>query len=153
MTAHIPDGLLTPLPPQSRTGRSPTPDSPALPEPSSAERSAIRRSLTWQQRAALRVLARTPSRIRQRATGTLYVDTQTSAHIAIATWHALERKGLAHRDLAAHPASAIGQRLALTPLGVSVLNDISGLTFPPSRAQLWPPDPPSHFTCAPTRRR
>lgn len=153
MTAHIPDDLPSASPPQPHTGHAPTLDSPASSEPSTTKGSAIRRSLTWQQRAALRVLARTPSRIRQRGTGPLYVDTQTSAHIAIATWHALERKGLAHRDLAAHPASAIGQRLALTPLGVSVLNEISGLTFPPSRAQLWPPDPPSRFTCAPAPRR
>ncbi|MFF4361560.1 hypothetical protein [Streptomyces sp. NPDC001604] len=77
------------------------------------------------------------------------MDTQTSAHIAIATWHALERKGLAHRDRAAHPASAIGQRLAPTPLGLTVLAHFSGVTFPPSAVQLWPPDPPKHFTTAP----
>ncbi|MDF3292391.1 hypothetical protein [Streptomyces silvisoli] len=111
------------------------------------------RGLTWHQRAALRVLARTPSRIRQRDNGSLYVDTQTSSHIAITTWRALERKGLVHRDRDAHPASAIGQRLAPTPLGLSVLNHLSGVTFPPSATQLWPPNPPKHFTTAPATRR
>ncbi|ULR48493.1 hypothetical protein [Streptomyces deccanensis] len=112
--------------------------------------SALARSLTWHQRAALRVLARTPSWIRQRGSGSLHADTQTSTHIAITTRRALERKGLAHRDHAAHPASALGQRLALTPLGLSVLNHVTGRTFPPSATRLWPPAPPRHITAHPT---
>jgi hypothetical protein len=141
----------SPRHPQDR--RAPLPDGQSSPDPSAAELSAITRGLTWQQRAALRVLARTPSRIRQRETGSLYVDTQTSSHIPITTWRALERKDLAHRDQGAHPASAIGQRLALTPLGLTVLNHLSSVTFPPSATQLWPPDPPQHFTTAPASHR
>lgn len=81
------------------------------------------------------------------------MDTQTSSHIAITTWRALERKSLAHRDRDAHPASAIGQRLAPTPLGLTVLAHLSGVTFPPAATQLWPPDPPKHFTTAPVSPR
>ncbi|MEE1765271.1 hypothetical protein [Streptomyces sp. SP18BB07] len=133
--------------PESGDPRAPAPGEPSF---SAHELPAPTRSLTWHQRAALRVLARTPSRIRQRENGSLYVDTQTSTHIAITTWRALERKGLAHRDHAAHPASALGQRLALTPLGLRVLNHVTGLAFPPSATRLWPPAPPQHFTAHPT---
>ncbi|MFD5128947.1 hypothetical protein [Streptomyces olindensis] len=106
--------------------------------------------MTWQQRAALRVLARTPSRVRQRNSGSHFVDTQTSSHIAITTWNALERKGLVYRDRAADPASLIGQRLALTHKGLVVLNHLSQATFPSSATQLWPPAPPPHFTAHPS---
>ena len=106
--------------------------------------------MTWQQRAALRVLARTPSRVRQRNNGSTYVDTQTSSHIAITTWHALERKGLAHRDHTAHPASLLGQRLALTHKGLAVLNHLAQTSFPSSATRLWPPAPPRHFTAHPS---
>ncbi|MFF9040547.1 hypothetical protein ACF090_34355 [Streptomyces sp. NPDC014892] len=133
--------------PGSGDPRAPAPGEPSF---SAHELSALTRSLTWHQRAALRVLACTPSRIRQRENGSLYVDTQTSTHIAITTWQALDRKGLAHRDHAAHPASALGQRLALTPLGLSILNHVTELAFPPSANQLWPPAPPQHFTAHPT---
>ncbi|NJQ03315.1 hypothetical protein [Streptomyces zingiberis] len=78
------------------------------------------------------------------------MDTQTSSHIAITTWHALERKGLAYRDAAAHPASLIGQRLALTHKGLAVLNHLAQATFPASVTHLWPPAPPRHFTAHPT---
>ncbi|MER6531647.1 hypothetical protein [Streptomyces sp. NPDC001508] len=99
------------------------------------------------------MLARTPSRIRQRGNGSLYVDTQTSAQIALTTWRALERKGLAHRDQDAHPASVIGQRLAPTLLGLAVLRHISRVAFPPSAAQLWPPTPPAHFIKVPASQQ
>ncbi|MCL6737718.1 MULTISPECIES: hypothetical protein [Streptomyces] len=95
----------------------------------------------------------TPSRIRQRENGSLYMDTHASTRVAITTWRALERKGLAHRDLDAHPASAIGQRLAATPLGLTVLKHLSGVAFPPAATQLWPPDPPRHFITAPAAHR
>ncbi|WP_416986166.1 hypothetical protein, partial [Streptomyces sp. T028] len=75
---------------------------------------------------------------------------QTSSHIAITTWHALERKGLAYRDTAAHPASLIGQRLALTHKGLAVLNHLAQATFPSSATRLWPPAPPRHFTAHPS---
>ncbi|MEU1477080.1 hypothetical protein [Streptomyces sp. NPDC005760] len=146
MTSTNPPG-----PPSSSTGHSDTqPRGPAEPPLSAAELSAIARRMTWQQRAALRVLARTPSRVRQRNNGSQYVDTQTSSHIAITTWHALERKGLAYRDHTAHPASLIGQRLALTPKGLAVLNHLAQATFPSSATRLWPPAPPRHFTAHPS---
>ncbi|MEU9396947.1 hypothetical protein AB0D86_44025 [Streptomyces sp. NPDC048324] len=146
MTSTNPPG-----PPSPSTGHSDTqPCGPAEPPFSATELSAIARRMTWQQRAALRVLARTPSRVRQRSNGSPYVDTQTSTHIAITTWHALERKGLAYRDHTAHPASLIGQRLALTPKGLAVLNHLAQATFPSSATQLWPPAPPRHFTAHPT---
>ncbi|PIM71295.1 hypothetical protein CTU88_14340 [Streptomyces sp. JV178] len=78
------------------------------------------------------------------------MDTQTSSHIAITTWHALECKGLAYRDHTAHPASLIGQRLALTHRGLAVHNHLSPATFPASTTRLWPPAPPGHFTAPPT---
>jgi hypothetical protein len=78
------------------------------------------------------------------------VDTQTSSHIAITTWNALERKGLAYRDRTADPASVIGQRLALTHKGLAVLNHLSRATYPSSATQLWPPAPPPHFTTRPS---
>ncbi|GAA3500721.1 hypothetical protein GCM10019016_078280 [Streptomyces prasinosporus] len=78
------------------------------------------------------------------------MDTQTSSHIAFTTWHALERKGLAYRDHTAHPASLLGQRLALTGKGLAVLNHLSRASFPPSATQLWPPAPPRHYTSAPS---
>ncbi|MFF3332745.1 hypothetical protein ACFYWX_24815 [Streptomyces sp. NPDC002888] len=141
----------TPNPPSRSTEHSlPLPSGPAEPPLSTSELSAIARLLTWQQRAALRVLSRTPSRVRQRDNGSQYVDTQTSSHIAITTWNALERKGLAYRDDTAHPASLIGQRLALTVKGLAVLNHLSQATFPSSATQLWPPAPPRHFTSAPS---
>lgn len=146
---HVPSDS-GPSPQQPPDQPVPPPDAHDGTVPSAAGLSAITRSLTWHQRAALRVLARTPCRIRQHENGSLHVDTQTSTHIAITTWRALERKGLAHRDLAAHPASAIGQRLALTPLGLSVLNHLTGRAFPPSTTRLWPPSPPRHFTAHPS---
>lgn len=137
------------LPSRSAECESTQPGGPPFP---ASELSAIARRMTWHQRAALRVLARTPSRIRLRSNGTHYVDTQSSSHIAITTWHALERKGLAYRDHTAHPASLIGQRLALTPKGLAVLNRLAQATFPSSATQLWPPAPPRHFTAHPTAR-
>lgn len=126
------------------------PSGPVEPPFSIPELSAIARRLTWQQRAALRVLARTPSRVRQRSSGSHFVDTQTSSHIAMSTWNALERKGLAYRDRTADPASVIGQRLALTHKGLAVLNHLSRATYPSSATQLWPPAPPPHFTARPS---
>ncbi|NUS85363.1 MAG: hypothetical protein HOY75_22205 [Streptomyces sp.] len=142
----------TPPSPPSRSGELIDTQSsgPAEPPFSTPELLAIARRLTWQQRAALRVLARTPSRVRQRDNGSQYVDTQTSSHIAITTWNALERKGLAYRDDIAHPASLIGQRLALTGKGLAVLNHLSQATFPSSATQLWPPAPRRRFTSAPS---
>ncbi|MFI6808140.1 hypothetical protein ACIBO6_24520 [Streptomyces luteogriseus] len=143
-----------PSPPSRSTELSDTqPSGPAEPPFSTFELSDIARRLTWQQRAALRVLARTPSRVRQRNNGSRYVDTQTSSHIAITTWNALERKSLAYRDDTAHAASPIGQRLALTGKGLAVLNHLSQATFSSSATQLWPPAPPRHFTSAPHARR
>lgn len=138
------------LPSRSAECGSTQPCGPGEPPFPASELSAIVRRLSWQQRAALRVLARTPSRVRQRNNGSQYVDTQTSSHIAITTWHALERKGLAYRDHTAHPASLIGQRLALTDKGLAVLNHLAEATFPASATQLWPPAPPRHFTAHPT---
>ncbi|WP_449342311.1 hypothetical protein, partial [Streptomyces aurantiogriseus] len=129
--------------------KAPQPSGPAELPFSTPELSSIRR-LTWQQRAALRVLARTPSRVRQRSNGSHFVDTQTSSHIAITTWHALERKGLAYRDHTAHPASLMGQRLALTPKGLAVLNHLARATYPSTATELWPPAPPAHFTSPPS---
>ncbi|MGW0710504.1 hypothetical protein ACWD4G_31880 [Streptomyces sp. NPDC002643] len=106
--------------------------------------------MTWHQRAALRVIARTPSRLRHRTGNTPYIDTHTSTKIAITTWRALEGKRLVHRDHDAHPSSPIGQRLALTPLGLAVLNHFHRLTFPVSATRLWPPAPPAHLTTLPT---
>ncbi|NGO45122.1 hypothetical protein [Streptomyces ureilyticus] len=149
MTDSTPDD-----PPSRSTRHSDTqPSGPAGPPFSTSELSAIVRRLTWQQRAALRVLARTPSRVRQRSNSSHHVDTQTSSHIAITTWHALERKGLAYRDHTAHPASLMGQRLALTRKGLAVLNHISPVTYPSTTTQLRPPAPPPHFTSHPSPRQ
>ncbi|MFI5795884.1 hypothetical protein [Streptomyces sp. NPDC051677] len=145
MTTNPPD------PPSPSTGHGdPQPCGPAEPPFSAAELSAIARRMTWQQRAALRVLARTPSRVRQRTNGSPYVDTQTSSHIAITTWHILERKGLAYRDHTAHPTSLLSQRLALTHKGLAVLNYHAQATYPSSATRLWPPTPPRQFTSHPT---
>ncbi|MET9832786.1 hypothetical protein ABZ078_26580 [Streptomyces sp. NPDC006385] len=144
-------GTPPPSPPSRSPGYSDTrPSAPGELPFSTSQLSALARPLTWQQRAALRVLARTPSRIRQRDNGSLYVDTHSSTHIAITTWRALERKGLAHRDHAAHPASLIGQRLALTRKGLAVLNHLARATFPSSATQLWPPAPPPQYTSLPS---
>ncbi|MDX2872708.1 hypothetical protein [Streptomyces ipomoeae] len=144
-------GTIPPGPPSRSAERSDTqPSGAAEPPFPASELSAIVRRLSWQQRAALRVLARTPSRVRMRSNGSPYVDTQTSSHIAITTWNALERKGLAYRDHTAHPASLIGQRLALTYKGLAVLNHLAQATFPSSATQLWPPAPPRNFTAHPT---
>lgn len=142
----------TPSAPRSRPPRrSDTQSSgPAELAFSTSELSSIVRRLTWQQRAALRVFARTPSRVRQRSNGSHYVDTQTSTHIAITTWRALERKGLAYRDHTAHPASVMGQRLALTRKGLAVLNSLTHATYPSTATELWPPAPPPRFTSPPS---
>ncbi|MFF0201945.1 hypothetical protein [Streptomyces sp. NPDC005017] len=143
-------GTTPPSPPSRSPRRSDTqPSGPAELPLSASELSAIARRLSWQQGAALRVLARTPSRVRQRSNGSHYVDTQTSTHIAIATWHALERKGLAYRDHAAHPASVMGQRLALTRRGLAVLNHLAGRAYSSTATELWPPSPPAQFTSHP----
>ncbi|MGC5041295.1 hypothetical protein ACPXCS_38070 [Streptomyces sp. DT190] len=126
------------------------PSGPVEPPFSIPELSAIARRLTWQQRAALRVLARMPSRVRQRSNGSHFGDTQTSSHIAITTWNALERKGLAYRDRTADPAYVISQRVALTHKGLAVLNHLSRATYPSSATQLWPAAPPLHLTARPS---
>ncbi|MGW0744097.1 hypothetical protein ACWD3I_29805 [Streptomyces sp. NPDC002817] len=77
------------------------------------------------------------------------MDTHTSAHIAITTWRALERKRLVHRDHQALPGSPLGQRLALTDLGLAVLNHFHPNSFPASATELWPPSPPAHLTALP----
>ncbi|WP_218969620.1 hypothetical protein, partial [Streptomyces sp. JV178] len=73
------------LPSRSAECGSIQPWGPGEPPFPASELSAIVRRLSWQQRAALRILARTPSRVRLRSNGSPYVDTQTSSHIAITT--------------------------------------------------------------------
>jgi hypothetical protein len=136
----------SPPPPQRALVLPPDLHEPALDK---AELARIAGRLSWQQHAGLSVLARCPCRIRQRADGRLSVDTHSSSPLPIRTWQALERKGLAHRDHAAHPASALGQRLALGPRGLAVLNHLPGKVFPLSTTRLWPPAPPAHLTAAP----
>ncbi|MGW2051628.1 hypothetical protein ACWCPF_41815 [Streptomyces sp. NPDC001858] len=126
------------------------PGGPAEVPFSPPELSSIARRLTWQLRAALRVVALTPSRVRQRSNGSHHVDTQSSTHIALTTWHALERKGLAYRDHTAHPASVVGQRLALTFEGLAVLNHLTGRAYSSTATELRPPAPPPHFTSRPS---
>lgn len=146
-------GTAPPSSPSSSTGGNAT-QPRGLVEPlfSGSELSVLARRLTWQQRAALRVIARTPSRVRQRDDGRFCVDTQSSSRIAIATWLALERKGLAYRDAIAHPASLVGQRLALTPKGLAVLNHVSNVIFPSSATRLWPRALPPQFTARPAQK-
>ncbi|MFJ9900699.1 hypothetical protein ACIQPR_45985 [Streptomyces sp. NPDC091280] len=155
--APLPHGPTQPAAGRASQESSPPPPDHSLALPSELDEALLEKDelarvagrLSWQQRAGLSVLARCPCRIRQRADGRLYVDTHSSSLLPIRTWQALERKGLVHRDHAAHPASALGQRLALTPRGLAVLSYRPGKVFPLSATRLWPPAPPAHLTAAP----